>query len=171
MNSIINTFDNWGVWISLLNCFTKMSLLSEYIDFSIRYRAWASENASGVENKEEKAKLWEQHKIVIARNIIKGFLENRIMRCEDCRTTRYALCEGENQLFYMADTCHNKISPFKHICLNGCSFSIKCSNCNRTFRHSPQESDDDIGWNPIEGKNSITTECCHCGTVNRRDLV
>jgi len=57
------------------------------------------------------------------------------------------------------------------ICNRDCKFKITCSGCRHEDFYISEHTEDDQGWNPVEGKLFLKFNCTNCTQVINKDLV
>ena len=127
-----------------------------------------------------KLNIWKFYKKLISFDIIEKFIFNATYQCTECFTINWKFNLKYNyNNFYKTIACNNDVSDItdtscceKIICLYNCYFNIRCKLCKTNLCNiSYEHSISDIGWNPIEGKNSINIECHKCNHINNIDLI
>ena len=150
-----------------------MNYLELYLDYSIKYKKIVGDNL----NNDLKMIIWKKYKTLCLVEKLKKYIEKIIFRCEECLTARWFIINGIRQNFYQVNSCNNYIPGYdfnccpKMICLNGCSFKIKCNMCYYEIRFIPEPKEYDIGWNPIEGKKILEVKCIKCNYINKKQLI
>ena len=149
--------------------------LRKFIEFSILYNKLISKKFHNV--LDIKLKIWNFYKRSIAKDIICKFIFNNTYQCTECFTIKWRICPKTclNYNFYKVSACTAEPFDFtdtfcceKRICSYNCYFNIKCKNCRTILNNiSLPHLDDDIGWNPIEGKTCIDIICWHCECLNK----
>ena len=78
--------------------------------------------------------------------------------------------------FYLAPACSN--NKFfgeldccaKYICRRDCNFIIKCEKCGKNSEVDLDHTEDQPGWNPVEGLQEFIFECLNCKILNTKKL-
>ena len=150
-----------------------MYLINTYLDFSFKYKIIVGDNL----NEDIKKIIWKIYIKLIANDIIKNFLKKKILRCRDCNTPNWNLTLGNNQTFYYVNACDHELYYFtdipccmKYICIKDCKFKLKCEHCNNINKYILERNNNDIGWNPIEGKENIIFNCKDCNSIIEKEL-
>ena len=152
-----------------------MSKLAIYIDFSIKIKIiFGNMDIFPI-----KLLIWKYYIRSIMYDKLKILIMKNIHRCSDCGRADWAFFAGENQKFYGVDACskgflNNTEAPccMKYICLrNQCRLKCVCERCNNLEYITQPNSLNDIGWNALEGKQSIKYNCSKCGENNIRKLM
>lgn len=152
-------------------------MLKYYISFSTLYNKLIGNKLNDI--LDIKLKIWNFYKINIAYDIIDRFIFKTTYQCTDCFRINWKK-NPKNSLnnYYKAPACFREQVYYtdttcceKTICLFGCSFNIKCEQCNIIlYNIDIQRSENDEGWNPIEGKNYIWITCYNCEYENKINL-
>tara|TARA_Y100000389_G_scaffold192532_1_gene220103 strand:+ start:829 stop:1416 length:588 start_codon:yes stop_codon:yes gene_type:complete len=160
-----------------------MIFLKYYIEFSIIYNQKYSLYRNILINNDGsdliKNIIWSYYKELIALDIINDFIFNYTYQCTDCFTINWKFnLKNFINNFYNSSACN--IEPFdfttttcckKLICSGSCYFNIICKNCTTfLYNYSLPISNDDIGWNSIEGQNNINIICYYCNHINTINL-
>ena len=152
-----------------------MSKLAIYIDFTIKIKIiFGDRDFFPI-----KDIIWQHYVRLVMSDKLKVFIRNNIYRCRDCGRADWAFFVGLNQNFYGVDACYNGLQHtteipccMKYICLrNQCRLKCVCEKCGFLNIVSNPSTPQDIGWNSLEGKQSITYNCSNCGEDNIRKLI
>ena len=162
-----------------------MFTLTRLKEISIMYKIISSNNLNL--NEDIKFNIWNFYKKQIAYDIIKNFIKKNILQCDECSTIRWK--KNLNNImhnydtipnFYNVSACdnysHDICCPIKMICIISCKFKIKCCNCNHNYEYLPNNdykynNEDTIGFNIIEGKQIIYSDCPICDNLNIINLI
>ena len=164
-----------------------MLLYKQYIDFRLLCKRLMSNKSSNLGRLLSKLdglidinlKIWEFYQKIIATDIISKFVFQNTIQCTDCFTINWKI-NPHNKLnnFYRAPSCNIESFDFtdtccceKYICKHNCYFNIECEECGIIlYNYNLPRSDNDQGWNPIEGKNDMIIPCWKCEHQNKIQL-
>jgi len=87
-----------------------------------------------------KLHIWDNYKIIIAYNIIKNFIRNNSIRCNECQkyTFIYLL---EHQIASSSDVFNGTTHTLKTVCKKGCNLLLSCNHRTNSKIYTPYNYD------------------------------